>query len=194
MAEVSDLQKKYKEKIRPELSKEFGDLNIHATPKLEKIVINSGIGKIAGVRKGRSTGQQTDEEMLEDLINGLAMICGQRPHIVRARKSIAGFKLREGVVVGLHATLRGKKMYEFLTRLVDVALPRTRDFRGIKLKSVDQSGNLTIGIKESSIFPELPPSNFQWGFEVTLKTNTDNRDQALKLFKRLGIPFQKDSA
>jgi large subunit ribosomal protein L5 len=192
MAETLNLQKTYKEKIKPELSKEFGGLNPHATIQLDKIVVNTGIGKIANVRKAKSTGVQTDEEMMQDVVDGLSLIAGQKPHLIYARKSIAGFKLREGMPVGLRVTLRGKKMYDFLSRFVDIALPRTRDFRGIPLKAVDKGGNLTVGIKESSIFPEVPLSNFNWGFEITFVTSVNDREQAIELFKKLGIPFKKE--
>lgn len=192
MAETLNLQKTYKEKIKPELSKEFGDLNTHATIQLDKIIVNTGIGKIANTRKAKSTGAQTDEEMMQDVVDGISLIAGQKPHLIYARKSIAGFKLREGMPVGLRVTLRGKKMYDFLSRFINVALPRTRDFRGIPLKVVDKGGNLTIGIKESSIFPEVPLSNFNWGFEVTFVTSVNDREQAIELFKKLGIPFKKE--
>ncbi|MDX1535209.1 MAG: 50S ribosomal protein L5 [Candidatus Spechtbacterales bacterium] len=192
MSEVLDLQAKYTKEIRPELSKELGGLNVHDTPRLDKVVINSGIGKIVNVRRAKSTGQQTEEEMVEDIIEGIALIAGQRPHLIRARKSISGFKLREGTATGLRVTLRGKKMYDFVARLNNVALPRMRDFRGIKVKAVDQNGNLTIGVKESSIFPEVPPSNKQWGLQVTLVTNTEDRKEALELFRKLGVPLQKE--
>lgn len=191
MAETVDLQTKYTKEIRPSLSKDLGDLNVHATPRLEKIVVNVGVGKIVSVRRARSTSQQTEAEMLEDIINGVALITGQRPHLISAKKSISGFKLREGTTVGVRSTLRGKMMYDFLARLIDIALPRTRDFRGIKMSAVDQEGNLTIGMKESSIFPEVPPSNTQWSFQITLVTNTSNRDDAIELFRRLGVPLQK---
>lgn len=186
-----DLEKKYNQDIQKQLSKEFGNLNLHAVSRITKIVLNVGVGKMVTARRVRTTEQKTDEEMISDIIDGLSLIAGQRPHIIRARKSIASFKLREGMTVGLHVTLRHKRMYDFLGRLIHVALPRTRDFRGISEKSVDKDGNLTLGLKEASIFPELPPSNINWSFEVTIVTSTRNREQALELFKKLGIPFKK---
>lgn len=186
-----DLQKTYQKEILPQLSKEFGNLNIYQTPALEKIAVNVGVGKIATNRRQKTTKAQTDEEMLKDIIDGIAMITGQKPNIVLSKKSIAGFKLREGLPVGLHTTLRRQKMYDFLARLIHIALPRTRDFRGLSLKSVDKSGNLTIGIPESSIFPEAPAANFIWGLEVTFVTNTTDREQAIELFKKLGLPLKK---
>ena len=192
MSETLDLQKEYNKNVKPELAKELGGINIFDVPKLEKVILNIGVGKISAKRKGSSTGAQTDEEMLSDLMEGLASISGQKPQLIRAKKSIAGFKLREGMPAGLKVTLRGKKMYDFMARLINVALPRTRDFRGISEKSVDSGGNLTIGIRESGIFPEVETSNFNWGFEVTFVTNTDEKEKALELFKKLGIPFEKE--
>ncbi|OGZ61583.1 MAG: 50S ribosomal protein L5 [Candidatus Spechtbacteria bacterium RIFCSPLOWO2_02_FULL_38_8] len=185
-----DLQKEYKTKIISQMQKELGGLNIHEVPKLEKIVVNIGVGKLVNVRKQKTSTQKNDEEILQDIVDGIGLITGQKPHFIRAKKSISAFKLREGTVVGLRVTLRNKLMYDFLGRLVHIALPRTRDFRGISEKSVDKSGNLTLGIKESSIFPELPSSNFIWSFEATLVTNINNREQSLELFKKLGIPFK----
>ncbi|MDX1607636.1 MAG: 50S ribosomal protein L5 [Candidatus Spechtbacterales bacterium] len=192
MSETLDLQKNYNKNIKPELAKELGGLNIFEVPKLEKIVLNAGVGKISAKRKGSGSGSQTDEEMLSDLVEGLASISGQKPQLVRAKKSIAGFKLREGMPAGLKVTLRGKKMYDFMARLINVALPRTRDFRGISKKSVDSGGNLTIGVKESSIFPEVESGNFNWGFEATFVTNTKEKEKALELFEKLGVPFEKE--
>ena len=186
-----DLQKIYKNTVLKELSIELDNLNLMATPRLTKIVVNVGVGKIVNQRRGNSQAQKNDQEMLEDIVSGLAYISGQKPHIINAKKSIAGFKLREGMPTGLRVTLRGKRMYDFLARLIYVTLPRTRDFRGIPLTSLDKEGNLTIGIKESSIFPELQLSNFLWGLEVTLVTNTRTKEGAEKLFRKLGVPLQK---
>jgi large subunit ribosomal protein L5 len=185
-----DLQKTYQKEILPQLSKELGGLNIFQTPALEKIVVNVGVGKIATARRQKSVAVQTDEEMLKDIIDGVAIITGQKPSLVLSKKSIAGFKLREGLPVGLRVTLRRQKMYDFLARLIHIALPRTRDFRGLNFKSVDKSGNLTIGIPENIIFPEAPATNFIWGLEVTLVTNTEDKEQAIELFKKLGLPLK----
>lgn len=187
---VINLRKTYQDVILPELKKELGDLNIFSVPRLTKIVVNAGIGKMVNFRRLRTTVQKSDEEMVADLIHEIALITGQRPQVIRARRSIASFKLREGMIAGLKATLHGPRMYDFLARFIHVVLPRTRDFRGIPLKNVDQNGNLTIGIKESSIFPELASSNIIWSFEVTLVTSTNERDQAIALFRKLGIPLQ----
>src|SRR3990167_3146968 len=182
MTETVDLQKTYNNSILKKLSKELGDLNVHSTPRLEKIV---------NVRRAKTTSQKKDEELLSDLAEGISLISGQKPSIVHAHKSIAGFKLREGDATGLKVTLRKQLMYDFLARLIHIALPRTRDFRGISEKSVDKNGNLTVGVKEASIFPELPSSSFAWGFETTMVTKANGRVDALKLFKELGVPFKK---
>ncbi|OGZ58858.1 MAG: 50S ribosomal protein L5 [Candidatus Spechtbacteria bacterium RIFCSPLOWO2_12_FULL_38_22] len=191
MTETVDLQKTYNNSILKKLSKELGDLNVHSTPRLEKIVLNIGVGKIVNVRRAKTTSQKKDEELLSDLAEGISLISGQKPSIVHAHKSIAGFKLREGDATGLKVTLRKQLMYDFLARLIHIALPRTRDFRGISEKSVDKNGNLTVGVKEASIFPELPSSSFAWGFETTMVTKANGRVDALKLFKELGVPFKK---
>ncbi|MEX2145148.1 MAG: 50S ribosomal protein L5 [Candidatus Spechtbacterales bacterium] len=192
MAEALNLEKIYKDKIAKDLSDQMGGVNLYAVPRIGRVVLNTGVGKIINMRKGGTTEQKKEEELVADIIDGLAQISGQRPQYIKSKKSISGFKLREGTVVGLRATLRGKKMYDFIARLIHVGLPRTRDFRGISTKSVDQHGNLTIGIKEASIFPELSPSNFNWGFEITMVTNTGGKDEALELFKKLGIPFRQE--
>ena len=191
MTETVNLQKTYNKSILKKLSKELGDLNVHSTPRLEKIVLNIGVGKIVNVRRAKTTSQKKDEELLSDLVEGISLISGQKPSIVHAHKSIAGFKLREGDATGLKVTLRKQLMYDFLARLIHIALPRTRDFRGISEKSVDKNGNLTIGVKEASMFPELPSSSFAWGFETTMVTKANGRVDALKLFKELGVPFKK---
>ena len=191
MTETVDLQKTYNKSILKKLSKELGDLNVHSAPRLDKIVLNIGVGKIVNVRRAKTTSQKKDEELLSDLVEGISLISGQKPSIVHAHKSIAGFKLREGDATGLKVTLRKHLMYDFLARLIHIALPRTRDFRGISEKSVDKNGNLTIGVKEASIFPELPSSSFAWGFETTMVTKANGRFDALKLFKELGVPFKK---
>ncbi|OGZ60596.1 MAG: 50S ribosomal protein L5 [Candidatus Spechtbacteria bacterium RIFCSPLOWO2_01_FULL_43_12] len=191
MAETLNLEKLYKDSIAKDLSGEMGGINLYAVPRLNKVVLNVGVGKIVSIRKGGTTEQKKEVELVADLVEGLAQIGGQHPQFIKSKKSISGFKLREGAVVGLRSTLRGKKMYDFVARLIHIGLPRTRDFRGVSAGSVDQHGNLTIGIREASIFPELTPSNFNWGFEATLVTSAKNRDEALELFKKIGIPFSK---
>lgn len=191
MKEVIDLEKTYKDGIVHDLARDLGNMNIMAVPRLTKIMLNSGVGKIGHVRRTHASSKATEQELVNDIMEALALIGGQRPQVIISRRSIAGFKLREGNVAGVTTTLRGQRMYDFLARLIHIALPRMRDFRGIALTSVDRSGNLTIGIRDSSIFPEVPQTAQSFGFEVTLATSTTNREQSLELLKRLGVPFVK---
>lgn len=185
-----NLQKKYTEEVVPAMREKFGYKNVYAAPRLEKIVVNTGVGKMISVRKGKEV-TDSDEGVIEDILSELAMITGQKPQVVRAKKSIAGFKLRAGTISGVKVTLRGDRMYDFLTRLIHVALPRTRDFRGLSKKSVDRSGNMTIGMREQIIFPEIPHDKVRqmWGMEVTLTTTANSREEGLELLKGLGVPF-----
>jgi len=185
-----NLQKKYTEEVVPAMREKFGYKNVYAAPRLEKIVVNTGVGKMISVRKGKEV-TDSDEGVIEDILSELAMITGQKPQVVRAKKSIAGFKLRAGTISGVKVTLRGDRMYDFLTRLIHVALPRTRDFRGLSKKSVDHSGNMTIGMHEQIIFPEIPHDKVRqmWGMEVTIVTTANSREEGLELLKGLGVPF-----
>lgn len=153
---------------------------------LEKIVINTGIGRLS---------QQANfqEKVLPEVMRDLALITGQKPAGRAARQSIAGFKLRAGATIGLKVTLRGRRQNDFLQRLVKIALPRLRDFRGIALKNVDENGNLTIGIKEHTVFPEISPetSHYDFGLEISLVPKFRNREKAIELYKLIGIPFKK---
>lgn len=155
--------------------------------KLEKIVVNSGFGRLA-------TQPSFEEKLLPELSREFAAITGQKPAPRRARKSISGFKIREGLVVGMVATLRGKRMADFLERLVQVVLPRIRDFRGIPLKNVDAAGNLNVGIREQFAFPEVAPesSKVNFGVQVTVvPKQAKNRDAAISFYRELGVPLQK---
>jgi large subunit ribosomal protein L5 len=181
--------------IKPELNKEnikilknsLGIENDFALPRIEKVILNMGVGKIA------ASNLQMRQKILEETAKILSIISGQKPSPARVRKSIAGFKTREGDIVGYITTLRGKRMVDFLSRLVNIALPRTRDFRGIPLKSVDGHGNLTIGIREHIVFPEAAQEDIRhlYGFEITIVLTTRNRDKALALYRALGFPFEK---
>ena len=168
------------------LKEAFGYTNPMAAPRLEKIVINVGTGK-------RS---RTDRKWNELVQDRLAKITGQKSSIRAARKSIAGFKSREGDPVGQMVTLRGQRMKGFLEKLIHIAFPRTKDFRGIKNSAVDTMGNLTIGIKEHTIFPEVTDEEISnvFGMSVTLVSTTSNQDEAKKFFEHLGIPFAKEEA
>lgn len=187
---MKSLQEKYKNEVVSAMKEKFGYTNVYAVPKLQKIVVNSGVGKMINVRKGKEV-VEGDEKIIDDLISEFTLITGQRPQIIRARKAISGFKLRAGMISGVRVTLRGSRMYDFLTRLVRVAFPRTRDFRGVDAKSVDRSGNMTLGIREQIIFPEIPHDKVRqiWGMEVTIVTNAKNREEGVELLKQLGIPF-----
>ena len=166
----------------------------YSVPKIQKIVINSGVGKMVNVSKGKEI-TKGDEDIIKDLVSEFSLITGQKPQILRAKKSIAGFKLRAGMISGVRATLRGAKMRDFLSRLINIAFPRTRDFSGLEEKAVDKSGNLTIGIKEQIIFPEIPHDKARkiWGMEVTIVTSANNRQEGIKMLKELGVPFRSNN-
>ncbi|KKU15327.1 MAG: 50S ribosomal protein L5 [Parcubacteria group bacterium GW2011_GWB1_45_9] len=154
--------------------------------KLEKIVVNVGVGRL-------SQAPNFSDKILPEIDKELALITGQKPSPRGAKQSIAGFKIRAGNVVGLKVTLRGKRMRDFLSRLVNIALPRVRDFRGVDLKNVDKSGNLSIGFREHSVFPEinLETSRVNFGLEVTLVPKIRIREKAIEAYRQLGVPFKK---
>lgn len=179
---MARLLDKYKNEIAPALKQELGIKNSMAIPKIEKIVISMGIGS-AIQEKGRIAAAQKE----------LAMIAGQRPVICKAKKSVSNFKLRQGYDIGLKVTLRGKRMYEFLDRLIAVAIPRVRDFRGLNPNSFDGRGNYSMGVTEQTIFPEVDPDKvqFQQGMNITFTTTARNDREARELLKKLGLPFRK---
>lgn len=176
------LKKKFEEEIIPEMMKEFLYKNRMQVPKFNKIIVNIGVG---------SAVQNPND--IEVAINSLKAITGQMPIITKAKKSIAGFKLRAGMKIGCKVTLRGNRMYEFLDRLLSIALPRTRDFRGISPKSMDGKGNLTIGVDEQLIFPEVDPDKIRktMGMDLTIVTTTNNNDEGFSLLKSFGVPFRE---
>lgn len=178
---MSDLKKKYISEVIPKMKEKFGYDNIMAVPKILKVAVNVGI---SGVSK--------DEKLQEFIAKDLAIITGQKPVATRAKKAISAFKTREGMEIGLKITLRGKKMFDFVSRLVNVVLPRTRDFRGLSSKSIDKGGNLTIGIKEHMIFPEISPEEIKrnFGMEITIVTNSKSKEESLELFKLMGFPIK----
>lgn len=186
------LKEKYKKEAVPDMEKKFGYKNVYAVPRLEKVVVNTGVGKMIQARKGHEE-KASEGKVIEDLLSEFALITGQKPEVIRASKSIAGFKLRKGMIAGARATLRGVRMYDFLERLIHVALPRMRDFRGLEEKSVDQSGHMTIGIREQIIFPEIPHDKARslWGMEVTIVTNAKSKEEGAELLRQLGIPFRR---
>lgn len=181
---ASVLKAKYREEMVPELMEVLGLKNPLDVPKLEKIVVNMGLGRLSDA--GR------DEKVFERAVEELAAITGQRPVVTKARKSIAGFKLREGAKIGCKVTLRGERMYEFMERLINLALPQVRDFRGVSTTSFDGRGNYTLGIKEHTIFPEVDIGRVDRikGMNVTFVTTAKNSEEAIELLRRLGMPFR----
>jgi large subunit ribosomal protein L5 len=179
---MSILKEKYNKTVVPEMRKNFNLGNNFQVPMIEKVVVNVGIGKFI-----------KDTNMVKDVIETITNITGQKPLTTKARKSIAGFKIREGLEVGAKVTLRGRRMWDFLDRLVGAAIPRIRDFQGVKESAVDGSGNLNIGIKEHVIFPEIMPENVKnmIGLQVTVVTNAKNRETGLELFRMLKFPIVK---
>lgn len=180
---MSQLSKKYKNEIVPKLQKELKMKNRMAVPSVEKIVVNIGAGKALA-----------DAKFFDIVLSTLERITGQKAVKTRAKKSISNFKIRKDLPVGAMATLRGKRMYDFLDRLINIALPRVRDFRGIQKKTVDNQGNLNIGFKEHIVFPEIKSDEIDaiHGLEVSIITSTTDREKGLKLLEYLGVPFQKD--
>jgi large subunit ribosomal protein L5 len=175
------LRNKYKDEIVPQLMKDFGFKNIMQVPKLERIVVNMGLGEAV-----------QNAKLVESAAEELKAITGRKPVITRAKKSIASFKLREGMPIGVMVTLRGEQMYDFLDRLVSLALPRTRDFKGISPKAFDGRGNYTLGIREQIVFPEINYDKIDRikGMNVTLVTTAETDEQGRALLKSLGMPFR----
>ncbi len=176
------LQERYRQNILPELQKQFNHANPMEVPKLEKIVVNMGVGD-----------GQSDARMLENAINELTVITGQKPSVRKARKSIANFKVRAGASIGCMVTLRGQRMYEFLDRLLNVAIPRIRDFRGLSPKSFDKFGNYTVGLREQTIFPEVNMDGVTRvrGMNVTVVIgNSQSIDESRELLRKFGFPFR----
>jgi len=180
---VPRLRKQYREDVAPRLQKEFGVENRMAVPRLEKIVLNMGLGEAI-----------QNIKVLEDAVEELAQIAGQRPSVRRAKKSIASFKLREGMPIGCSVTLRGDRMWDFLDRLITVALPRVRDFRGVPAKSFDGRGSYTLGIRDHLIFQEIDFNKVDKpkGMNVTFVTTAKNDEQAMHLLRELGMPFARN--
>ena len=176
-----NLLEKYKKEIVPAMVKKFDYDNVMATPKITKVVVNCGVGRFR------------DDKQREDIVKYLTAITGQKPSPRPAKKAIASFKTRVGLVVGYQVTLRGTRMYDFISRLVNLALPRTRDFRGLDEKSFDKNGNLTIGIKEHIVFPEMIGEDYKFlfGLEVTIVTTAQKREEGMELIKLIGFPIKK---
>jgi large subunit ribosomal protein L5 len=177
------LKERYEREIRPQLKDELGLDSVMQVPRLEKITLNMGVGEA-----------KTDAKLLDSAVEELTTIAGQRAQVRRARKSIAQFKVREGMPVGAKVTLRGARMYEFLDRLVSIALPRIRDFRGLNPGSFDGRGNYSLGVREQIIFPEINYDDIQQvrGLDVTITTTAETDEHALALLQALGLPFGED--
>jgi len=183
------LKEDYQKKVIPEMKKEFGYKNDLAVPKIEKVVVNTGIGRIL-----LNTDPSQREKTIEEISSDLALITGQKPLITKSKKSISAFKLRKGMPVGLKVTLRRSRMFDFLDRLINIVIPRMRDFQGIPRKSIDKNGNLTLGIKEHIIFPEIQPEKSKriFGLEITIVTSAKTREEAIRLFELIGFPLAKE--
>ena len=179
---MMSIKEKYEKEVAVEMKKQFGFTNIFQVPKIEKVVVNIGIGKFI-----------KDSALVKDVFNSLQTIVGQKPVMTKSKKSIAGFKTREGLEIGIKATLRGKRKWDFLDKLVGAAIPRIRDFHGLKISAVDQKGNLNIGIKEHLIFPEISPEQVKttFGFQINVTTSAKNQAEGLALFRILGFPIEK---
>ena len=177
------LKQRYADEIKPALVEEFGYGNVMQVPGLVKITVNMGVGEAA-----------RDSKLIEGAIRDLATITGQKPSVTKARRSIAQFKLREGMPIGAHVTLRGDRMWEFLDRLLSLALPRIRDFRGLSPKQFDGRGNYTFGLTEQSMFHEIDQDRIDRvrGMDITVVTTATNDDEGRALLKRLGFPFKEN--
>lgn len=180
---VPRLRERFHNEVLPELAKKFGRTNPMSLPRLEKIVVNMGVGIAI-----------TDKKYIEEAQSALTQIAGQKAVITKARKSIAGFKLRENQAIGCKVTLRGSRMWEFLDRLISLALPRVRDFRGLNPNAFDGHGNYSIGLSEQLVFPELNPDKYTrtQGMNITLVFSTDSDDESREALRLLGVPFRTD--
>ncbi|QKY70953.1 50S ribosomal protein L5 [Lentibacillus sp. CBA3610] len=179
---MNELKQKYKDDVMPSLMNKFEYDSVMQAPTIEKIVINMGVGDAV-----------QNSKALDNAVEELALISGQKPVVTRAKKSIAGFRLREGMPIGAKVTLRGDRMYEFLQKLIGVSLPRVRDFRGISNKAFDGRGNYTLGIKEQLIFPEINYDKISKvrGMDIVIVTTSNTDEEARELLTQLGMPFQK---
>lgn len=178
---MSRLKERYQSEIIPALRERFGYANVNQVPRLEKVVLNMGVGEAV-----------QDSKALDAAMDELAVIAGQRPAITRARKSVANFKIREGMAIGCKVTLRGERMYDFVDKLISVALPRIRDFRGVSPRSFDGRGNYSLGLKEQLIFPEVNYDQVSQvrGLDVIIVTTAGTDEEALELLRALGMPFR----
>ncbi len=178
---MTRLQEKYIKEVTPLMKEKFGYKNNLAVPRLEKVVVNIGFNQDISA----------DKNKLAAMENNLKRITGQKPIQTKAKKAISAFKIREGLIIGMAVTLRSQRMYDFVDKLVNVTLPRFRDFRGLSTKSIDKCGNLTIGVKEHLVFPEIKADEVEYihGLEITIHTSSKTQDEGLELLKLLGFPF-----
>ena len=179
---IMRLKEKYQKEIIPKLQETFGYKNERNVPRLEKVVLNVGFGRFS-----------KEKEYLANVERGLIRISGQKVVFTKAKKSISAFKIREGMTIGAMVTMRDHRMYDFVEKLVNIAFPRVRDFRGISDKNVDNMGNITIGIKDYSCFPEIKAEEIDtvYGLEICIATSAKNREEGLELFRQFGFPFKK---
>jgi large subunit ribosomal protein L5 len=182
---IPRLQERYGKELLPALGKQLGRTNVHSLPRLQKIVVNMGVGSAV-----------TEKKHIDEAVSAIAQITGQKPLVTRSRKAIAGFKLRENLPIGCKVTLRGARMYEFLDRLVSVALPRVRDFRGLDPNAFDGHGNYSLGLSEQLVFPELNPDKYTrvQGMNITFVMSTDSDDEGRELLRGFGMPFKTAEA
>ena len=178
------LREKYQKEIMPALKEKFSFKNAMLVPRITKVVINVGAGRHA-----------KEKDYLEAVAKGLTRISGQKPVFTLAKKSVSAFKIREGMTIGVKVSLRGQRMYDFVEKLVGITFPRVRDFRGISDKSIDRTGNMTIGFKDQAAFPEIKVEDLDnpFGLEVCLTTTAKNKEEGLELFRAFGFPFKKES-
>lgn len=179
------LQEKYKKEILPGLATSLGRANPHSLPKIQKIVVSMGVGSAI-----------SDKKHMEDAVSAMTDITGQKPLVCRARKSVATFRLREGQAIGCKVTLRGRRMYEFLDRLVSIALPRVRDFRGLNPDAFDGRGNYSLGLNEQLVFPELNPDKYTrpQGMNIAICCSTDSDDESREMLAAFGVPFKNETS
>jgi large subunit ribosomal protein L5 len=179
---MARLLDRYQKEIAPRLAERLGRKNLLSLPRLQKIVVNMGVGKAL-----------QDKNRMEQAADQLSQITGQKAQVTKAKRAVSGFRLREGNEIGCRVTLRGRRMYEFLDRLISVALPRIRDFRGVNPKSFDGHGNYTFGLSEQMVFPEIDADKvtFTQGMDITIVTTTDSDDEARELLRQFGMPFRE---
>lgn len=177
-----NIREQYNKKVIAEMKKSLGLKNDFQVPRIEKVIVNVGIGKYL-----------KDANLVKDVAESVGIITGQKPVLTKSKKSIAGFKIREGLEVGIKVTLRGRRKWDFMEKLVGAALPRVRDFQGLKESALDESGNLNVGIKEHTVFPEILPENVKniFSLQVNIVTTAKNKKESLELFKLLGFPVAK---